>query len=127
MIFLVLITSPHSIHAASINCSHLPSPCEGTDGSDAITASGINDVEFTYEILGLGADTILVKNIDTTANAIIRAGPGNDKLQALHLGIFSVWVMKEMILYQYLLLHLEIYLAQGVQALIKLLQNLHPT
>jgi hypothetical protein len=81
MIFLVLITSPHSIHAASINCSHLPSPCEGTAGSDAITASGINDVEFTYEILGLGgADTILVKNIDTTANTIIRAGPGNDKI-----------------------------------------------
>ena len=81
MTFLVLVTSPHSTHAASINCSHLPSPCEGTDGSDAITASGINDVEFAYEIHGLGgADAILVKNIDTTFTTIIRAGPGDDRI-----------------------------------------------
>ncbi|HEY7109883.1 MAG TPA: hypothetical protein VH415_10665 [Nitrososphaeraceae archaeon] len=77
----VLIASTNNLYAASIYCSHLPSPCEGTEGSDAITASGINDIEFAYEIHALGgADNILVKNIDTTFTTIIRGGPGNDRI-----------------------------------------------
>ena len=83
MLTLVLLITPSRSFAASINCSHIPSPCDGTNDSDAIKASGINGVESTYNINGLGgADTVVVQNVDTTNTVRISGGSGDDKIGA---------------------------------------------
>jgi hypothetical protein len=75
----IFVNFAPNVLAAYINCNHVPDPCNGTDNSDTMTASGINGVEFTYNINGNGgSDKINVNDVDVTFNTIIHGGPGND-------------------------------------------------
>jgi Ca2+-binding RTX toxin-like protein len=75
---LIIKNIPNAL-AAYINCNQVPDTCNGTDNGDTMTASGINGVEFTYNINGNGgSDKISVNNVDVTFNTIIHGGSGND-------------------------------------------------